>query len=116
MKKVLFLLIIFMFILWLVNNENINENLDLDNVQTLIALNKQVQANAKAINDLKTKGAIQEVKTSSSTLQPPNQFMTIIDGLQKKINTNTNGVKENLGYINYLKKKIQLLKTMMNKK
>ena len=49
MKKLLFLLIIFIFVLWLINRENIIENLDLDNVQTLIALNKQVQANAKAI-------------------------------------------------------------------
>ena len=115
MKKLLFLLIIFIFVLWLINRENIIENLDLDNVQTLIALNKQVQANAKAINDIKTKGAIQQI-SSSSTTAPPSNFMTVVNGLQQKINTNTDNIKENLGYINYLKKKIQLLKTMMNKK
>ena len=106
-----------MFILWLVNNENIIENLDLDNVQTLIALNKQVQQNTQAINSLKTSGAIQHVQnSSSSSSSPPSHFITIVNGLQKKIGTNAQGIKENLGYINYLKKKIQLLKTMMNKK
>ena len=102
-----------MFILWLVNNENIIENLDLDNVQTLIALNKQVQTNTQAINRLKTSGAIQHVQNSSSSSSP---LITIVNGLNKKIGTNAQGIKENLGYINYLKKKIQLLKTMMNKK
>ena len=105
-----------MFILWLVNNENIIENLDLDNVQTLIALNKQVQTNTQAINRLKTSGAIQHVQSSSPSSSPPSHFITIVNGLNKKIGTNAQGIKENLGYINYLKKKIQLLKTMMNKK
>ena len=105
-----------MFILWLVNSENIIENLDLDNVQTLIALNKQVQTNTQELNNLKTKGAIQHVQSSSSSSSPPSHFITIVNGLNKKIGTNAQGIKENLGYINYLKKKIQLLKTMMNKK
>ena len=92
MKKLLLFLIIFCLILWLCHG-NITENLDVNDVQTLIGLNKIVQSNSANIKKILTK-------------------LGIISKNSGLISTNSKEIHENSVYITNLKAKMTQLKQM----
>lgn len=96
MKKLLFLLIIFCLLLWL-NQKSIVENLDLNDVQNLIELNKVVSNNQTLIKNINDKIT---------------GFGNSIETNTKNISNNTKEIKENSSYITNLKKKMQQLSSM----